>query len=214
VSTSGRSQGRRFDRDHGVATQAVLFLADLDPDVAGDAGAHATHYEPVPVAEFRHLLRSVPKDVIRTSTFVDVGAGLGRAVLLASEYPFKQIVGVEVSPALYEVAKDNVASVKGLEQQCRDIRLVRDDARLWKYPSGDVVVFLYNPFDAEAMAATLASIEGRDNPGATWIVYHTPVEREVIERDGRWAIVTDLPSGAVYEATRSPERLDPSASRC
>jgi len=200
MSTSGRAQGRRFDRDHSVATQAVLFLADLDPDAVGDAGAHATHYEPVPVADFQALLRTVPDEVIHSSTFVDVGAGMGRALLLASEYPFKQAVGVEVSPGLYEVGRHNIANARGFQSRCHDVRLVLADARLWSYPSGDLVVFLYNPFDGEALAATLASIAGRESAGDTWLVYHTPVERELIEANPYWTIHAEVRDAVVYRS--------------
>jgi SAM-dependent methyltransferase len=176
----------------------VLFLEDLDPDAVGDAGAHATHYEAVPVGDFRKLLAAIPPDVFPRATFVDVGAGMGRAILLASEYPFKQIVGIEVSPGLYEVAKMNLESARNLEQRCRDIRLVRADARLVEYPPGDLVVFLYNPFDASALEATLGAVLARRNAGDTWLVYHTPVERTVLDGDQKWQLIVEVGDAAVF----------------
>lgn len=198
MSTSGRAESRRFDRDHGVATHAVLFLEDLDPDAVGDAGAHATHYEAVPVSDFRALLARVPQDVIASSTFVDIGAGMGRGMLLASEYPFKQILGIEVSPGLLEVAKMNLASVRALRQGCADLRIVRDDARIYDYPPGDLVVFLYNPFDDEALRATLGAVLHRRNPGTTWLVYHTPVQRNVLDDDPAWELVAEVGDAAIW----------------
>jgi SAM-dependent methyltransferase len=182
-----RSAGRRFDHDYGVTTQALLFLDDLDPDAVGDAGAHATHYEAVPVDDFREMMSDVPADVIAASTFVDIGSGMGRAILLASEYPFKQIVGVELSPSLHEVAKDNLArATAAFERRCHDIRLVRDDARIFEYPPGDVVAFLYNPFDAIALEATLGALLARRQCGETWLLYHTPLDD--IEADPAWEV--------------------------
>lgn len=193
-----RSGRRRFDRDYRVTTHAVLFLTDLDPDAVGDAGAHATHYEAVPVPDFRALLGLVPTDAIAKATFVDVGAGMGRAVILAAEYPFKQVLGIELSPGLYEVAKENLVSARERSLRCRDIRLVRDDARIAHYPPGDLVVFLFNPFDADALRTALASITNRENPGATWLLYHTPVERAVLEAMPQWELVGEIPCGACY----------------
>jgi SAM-dependent methyltransferase len=195
-----RSAGRRFDREYGVTTHAVLFLSDLDPDAAGDAAAHATHYEAVPVGDFRALIAQLPRDARTGATFVDIGAGMGRALLLAAEYPFKQVVGVEVSPGLYEVAKENLERANDAKRRCRDLRVVRADARLWNYPPGDVVAFLYNPFDGPALEATLAALLGRRDPGATWLLYHTAVERALVERDATWKAVADLGFGAVYHA--------------
>ena len=193
-----RSGGRRFDREYGVTTHAVAFLSDLDPEAVGDAGAHATHYEAVPVADFRAALALVPKDAIPNATFVDVGAGMGRAVILAAEHRFKQVVGIEVSPALYEVAKENLAIARERGLRCKDIRLERGDARIAHYPPGDLVVFLFNPFDAEALRATIASIEGRRDPGKTWLLYHTPVERSVLDALPEWELLSVTQNVAVF----------------
>jgi len=198
-----RSGGRRFDREYGVTTHAVLWVSDLDPDTAGDAAAHATHYEAVPVADFRALLALVPKDAVAQATFVDVGAGMGRAMILAAEHPFKQVVGIEVSPALYEVAKENLSSPRVRGLRCRDVRLVRGDARIAHYPPGDLVIFLFNPFDTDALRATLPSITHRRNPGDTWLLYHTPVERAVIDALPEWTLVAEMQCGLVYRASEA-----------
>jgi SAM-dependent methyltransferase len=196
-----RSGGRRFDHDYGVTTHAVLFLTDLDPEAVGDAGAHATHYEAVPVTDFHALLALVPKKAIPTATFIDVGAGMGRAMILAAEYSFRQVVGIELSPGLYEVAKENLATARERGLRCHDIHLVRDDARIAHYPPGDLVVFLFNPFDAEALRATLASIAGRHDRGETWLLYHTPVERAVLDEMPEWKLLAETSCGAVYSAS-------------
>jgi SAM-dependent methyltransferase len=175
VPNSERSSGRRFDREHGVTTHAVMLLSQLDDDRSGEAYAHVTHYEAVPVADLRKMLTCVPDEFVRDAAFVDVGAGMGRAILIASEYPFKQIVGIELSAALFEIARENVARAHDLRTQCRDVRLVRGDARKRRYPSGNLVLFLFNPFDATALRTTLerivASRAGRD---AVYVLYHTP----------------------------------------
>ena len=202
-----RSGGRRFDHDYGVTTHAVLFLRDLDPEAVGDAGAHATHYEAVPVSDFHALLALVPKDKIPQATFVDIGAGMGRAMILAAQYPFKQVLGIELSPGLYEVAKENLATVRGRDMRCRDVRLSHADARIANYPPGDLVVFLFNPFDADALRTTLASIAGRRDAGDTWLLYHTPVERAVLDAMPEWSLVARVAFGDIYvlEANPTPD---------
>jgi SAM-dependent methyltransferase len=197
VPNSERSSGRTFDRRYGVTTHAVLFLSDLDPDDVGDAGAHATHYEAVPPNDFRALMSHLPASAISSSTFVDIGAGMGRALLLAAEYPFRQVVGVELSAGLFEVARENLARANARQRKCNDVRVDRSDARLWEYPPGDLVVFLFNPFDAAALVATLGAIRTRRRCGETWVVYHTPVERAVLEAIEDWTLVTEIPCGIV-----------------
>ena len=209
-----RAAGRRFDREHGVTTQALMFLGELGTE-RGEAYAHATHYEPVPVADFRLLIRRVPKDVVTAATFVDVGAGMGRAVLLAREYPFKQIVGIELSPHLAEIARENLARGHGFEVACRDVRLIRADARKRRMPRGDLVVFLYNPFDEDALGAVLDRIEEHRDASEVWLLYHTPVHGDLVVRRGYETVAT-FSGAAAYRLSLASmnDSIAPASSAC
>ena len=181
-------------------TEALLFLGDLDAEYIGEAAAHATHYEPVPVDDFVELMARLPEDAIRRSTFVDVGSGLGRAVFLAMGYPFKRIVGIEVSAALNETAKENLEKLRGIDVACADVRFVNEDARAFDYPSGDLVVFLFNPFDAAALRATLQRIGARAGAGETRLIYHTP-EHRAVPSDFGFVERADTGQAALFERT-------------
>jgi SAM-dependent methyltransferase len=182
-----------------VTTEALIFLGELDPEAIGPNLAFATHYEPTPVADIDRLLDAVPLAPER-STLVDVGAGLGRVVLHAARRPYRQIVGVEISPALVEVAKENRAAYRG-ELACRDIRLVRADAASFTFPRGDLVVYLYNPFRAEVLAPMLDRLTA-DRRRDVVLVYHTPLERAAIDAHPFFTLETDLGVGLVYRARR------------
>jgi SAM-dependent methyltransferase len=159
----------------------------------------ATHYEPTPVSDIDRLLDAAPLAPER-STLVDVGAGLGRVVLHAARRPFRQVVGVEISPALVEIAKDNRAAYRG-ERACCDIRLVRADAATFTFPRGDLVVYLYNPFRGEILAPLLDRLSA-DRRRNVALVYHTPVERAIIDRHPAFELVADLGIGLVYLARK------------
>jgi Histone methylation protein DOT1 len=203
-STSGRRSGQRFDAEHGVVTEALLFLGELDPHAIGDAIEDATHYEPTPVAQFEAMLDAVPLPP-GECTFVDIGAGLGRVVLLASTRPFRQIVGVEVSPALCETARDNVVRWRRVHADlaCKDIRIVHADAASFRFPAGNLVVYLYNPF-GEASISRLAGRLASDARGECVVLYHTPVHRRVFDGDARYRLVADLEFGVIYALPNMP----------
>ncbi|MBD5633923.1 MAG: class I SAM-dependent methyltransferase [Candidatus Eremiobacteraeota bacterium] len=193
---SGRRAGQRFDADHRVVTEALLFLGDLDPEAIGANIEHATHYEPTPVGELERLLAHVPFPLDR-ATFVDLGAGMGRALFAAARYPFRQIVGVEISPALAAIARDNLAVLDISEFACRDIRIVRGDASTFRFPKGDLIAYLYNPFDAMLVAKVIATLaRGRRTNLA--LLYHTPVERDVVEAHAAFELCAEEPFGVVY----------------
>jgi SAM-dependent methyltransferase len=134
------------------------------------------------------------------ATFVDVGAGMGRVVLRAAARPYRQIVGVEISPALHEVAKENRGAYRG-ELVCRDVRLVRADAAAFAFPRGDLVVYLYNPFRAEVLGPMLDRLAGARSREVV-LLYHTPVERAAVDAHAAFELIDDLGFGLVYRTRR------------
>jgi SAM-dependent methyltransferase len=202
---SGRRAGQRFDAENGVATEALLFLGDLDPEAIGPSIAHATHYEPTPVGELDALLRHVPF-ALDQATFVDLGAGLGRALFAAARYPFRQIVGVEISPALVATARDNAARFAaraGDERRCRDVRLVHGDAATFRFPRGDLVVYLYNPFDATLLERVVTSLTRTPREHLA-VLYHTPVERDLFDTNAAFEVLAEETFGVAYVHRRTP----------
>jgi hypothetical protein len=210
---SGRRAGRRFDADHGVVTEALVFLGDLDPEAVGPGIALATHYEPTPVADFKSLMASLPFGP-GGSTFVDVGSGMGRVVMLASQLPFKQVIGVEISPALNAIARDNLAAFNVADQRCRDVRLVRGDALSYRFPRGNLVAYLYNPLRADGVARVVERLVSSRGPAReVALVYHTPVERAAVDATHAFELVADLGFGVVYRLSRPAARISNADSR-
>jgi len=200
--SSGRRAGQRFDAARGVTTEALIFLGELDPEAVGPSIEFATHYEPTPVDEAEQLLDALPLPPERT-TFVDLGSGMGRVVLLAAERAYRQVIGVEISPALHEVAKENRDRYPRARLQSRDIRLVRADAATFTFPRGDLAVYLYNPFRAPVLQAVMDRLAS--HRGAVALAYHTPLERETIEALPAFAPAATFAFGTVWVKRAAPE---------
>jgi len=198
--SSGRRAGQRFDAQHNVSTEAIIFLGELDPENVGPGIEFATHYEATPVDDAQRLLDLSPLDPTR-ATFVDIGAGMGRVVFLAAERPYRQIVGVEISPALHEIAKANREKYPKALLACRDIRLVRSDAAAFAFPRGDLVVYLYNPFRHEVLEPMLDALLA-NRAREIVLLYHTPLERETIEARAAFDRIADLGFGVAYRLRR------------
>ncbi|HEX3467874.1 MAG TPA: class I SAM-dependent methyltransferase, partial [Candidatus Elarobacter sp.] len=133
-----------------------------------------------------------------TCTFVDLGAGMGRVVLLAARRPFRAVIGVEISPALVEIARENLASARDPRRVARDVKIVRADAAAYAPPRGDLVVYLYNPFRGPVLDAVLARLAAAGERANVALLYHTAVEREAVDATGAFALVADLGFGLVY----------------
>ena len=91
-----------FDEAHGTDTGGLIPGAALATGHASDA--QVTAYYAVAPSILDGLidvwLGTQPPHDIEEYTFLDVGAGKGRAMLTASQHPFRQVVGIELNPGL------------------------------------------------------------------------------------------------------------------
>ena len=110
---------------------------------------------------------------LRDFTFIDLGCGKGRVLLMASDYPFKKIIGVEFMPDLHRAAQKNIAGYSTDRQQCRQIEAVCMDARDFQFPSGPLVVYLFNPFSEATFAQVLENLRHsvEQTPRPIYIAY-------------------------------------------
>src|SRR5260370_9926823 len=84
-------------------------------------------------------------------TFVDLGSGKGRTLLMAAEYPFRRIVGVELIAELHRAARQNIREYRSPTQRCVQIDSVVVDAREFELPEEPLVLYLFNPLPERAL---------------------------------------------------------------
>lgn len=106
---------------------------------------------------FAQIVKGIPADLSQF-IFVDLGSGKGRVLLMASEHPFKRIIGVEFMPELHRAAQENIAKYTNERQQCRQIESICMDARDLEFPDGPLVVYLFNPFSESTFARVLENL--------------------------------------------------------
>jgi SAM-dependent methyltransferase len=201
-----------FDLTYGVRTRVVPSLGEFPRTFFRGGVEHA----PSPVARFREVLDGLEPDLGDT-VFVDYGSGAGRAVLLAATYPFKEVVGIELSRSLHERARANLAAFPADARRARAVRLVCGDVTAFALPSDPAVLYFYNPFREGVMRRVLAAIETSliRTPRRVTIVlafcYKGP--REVIERspffrpvrvDRGITVLQSLPAPPIVR--RAPDR--------
>jgi len=157
---------------------------EADLQTFGLAGEGRVRYEPSGWLDLRRILRQ--DDVGPDDVFADLGSGKGRVVLQAARYPFRRVMGVELSPELTAIAHRNLATMS--DRRCREIELVTADVLEFEIPDDLTVVYLYNPFRGEIFGRVLEKlIESVDRaPRTLRMIYRTPVEHELIEATGRF----------------------------
>jgi SAM-dependent methyltransferase len=149
-------------------------------------GLFHSAYQPTDLALFREMMASLPalsqQFAFDAFTFVDLGCGKGRTLLMASEYPFRRIVGVELIAELHRAAQENIRAYHSATQQCRQIEALCADACKFEFPEEPLVLYLFNPLPEHALSQVLLRLEKslERAPRAVWIVYHNPLLERVI----------------------------------
>jgi SAM-dependent methyltransferase len=174
-----------FDRQYGVDTSELIAAEDLASGKEKDL--YNAGYFGVAPSVLRQILDRLQLD-FEEYTFIDLGSGKGRALLIASEYPFRSVVGVELSPKLHAIAVDNLARCRGLAQQCRNVRSIEGDATEFIFTAGPLVIYLWNPFEAPVFASVLVNLEAaiKRELRPVYIVYIQPDLESMIEDSRFW----------------------------
>lgn len=157
-------------RDGVRAAEDWYFDTRWNVDTAGERSARrATDivglprdghvYAPARARNVEAALDQLPADAVSSSTFVDLGSGKGRVVFLAARRPFRSACGVEYSESLHRQAEQNLCSFRGSEEARRRVTFLLADAAEFAFPSGDLVLHLFNPFGPEVMRCVLENLQ-------------------------------------------------------
>ena len=157
-----------FDIENGVRTSGLVAGRDLRPGHRHQR--YATAYFGVAPSVFQSLVerwrRSRPVAPLEEYTFIDLGAGMGRAMLLASQMPFSRVLGVEFHPTLAQIGRRNMALWRAADRAVAPMRMHCCDAVEFPLPQGPCLVFLFNPFGETVMRRLLerwrAALKGRE----------------------------------------------------
>ncbi len=170
-----------FDLAHGVDTMGLVYGETLFAERAHarpQDGVHywVTGYYGITPSAFNAALARL--DLVWSRfTFVDVGCGKGRAMLLAWRLPFREIAGVELAPELAAVAERNLAAFQATWRQSRvPARVTAGDATSVALPAGPLVLFLYHPFAGPVMRRFLNHVKAAvaAEPREVYLLYANP----------------------------------------
>lgn len=148
-------------------------------------GAFHSPYQPTEPALFHEMLRDLQGRAgldFADFTFVDLGSGKGRTLLMASDYPFQSIIGVELLPALDHIAKQNLHQYRNESQKCFVVESICADATNFAFPDAALIVYLFNPFPESGLRRTLANLGQslQQHPRSVYVLYHNPQLEHVV----------------------------------
>lgn len=146
-----RFKERMEEKRLGIRSEEIISLKELGLE-------NEERREHVPT-QFHHFqkMRQVLQPESAHEVFIDYGAGLGRMVVLAATLPFRRVIGIELSAALAERARQNVSLCRQ-KLKCQDVTVVTADAESFEVPAEATTIFFYNPFAGSILTKVLENI--------------------------------------------------------
>lgn len=171
-------------------------------------GTFHSAYQPTEPAAFHEMLDTLQKlasagsatFTFRDFIFVDLGSGKGRTLLMASDYPFRRIVGVELLPSLHRIAQQNLSQYHSESQQCFAIEAICADATLFALPKDPLVIFLFNPFPESGMRQVVLHLEQSlsNDPRPAYVLYHNPLLEHLLSESTCLRKIMSAPQYSIF----------------
>ena len=169
-----------YDWEHRVDTTSanVSWRARL-------IGLLNSSYQPIEPPLFQEMVNALGIDYDQF-TFIDIGSGKGRALLMASEYPFRRVIGVEFLPELHVIAQENIRRFRDERKRCQQIEVVQGDATEFRFPAEALVVFMFHPLPESGFRKVIANLQAsiRENPRPLWLIYANPLFESIVLESG------------------------------
>ena len=148
-------------------------------------GVFHSPYQPTESALFHEMLDALRQQSqldFHDFIFVDLGSGKGRTLLMASDYPFRRIVGVELLPALHRAAQENLSRYRSESQRCFALESICADATEFSFPAEPTVLYLFNPFPEAGLRRLIANLEQslKAHLREVYVLYHNPLLEHVL----------------------------------
>ena len=163
-----------FDLELGIDTSAMAPLWALD--ISSPNSKFGIRYQTMEPSKFLAYLRAVPVDP-REFTFIDLGCGKGRTLILAAREGFKSVMGVEFSPQLAAIARQNIARVGASAE------VIECDASRYEFSDGNLLIYMYHPFGSPVLDAVIRNLTqwNERRRGTAYVVYANPACHERFE---------------------------------
>ena len=176
-----------FDAAHGTKTAGIQELFELN--VVGENARHGLRHIASDPNSFVELMRRLDVDFGNYS-FIDLGSGKGRVLLLAASFPFHRIIGVEFAVELHNAAQENLVAFAERGSDTSRISLFLADAASFSFPVEPLIIYLFNPFGSRIIRRVAENVlsSWRDAPRPIEVLYAHPLHLSEFV-DAGWRVI-------------------------
>lgn len=201
IRTLRRTENRDLDFDLEHEVDTTRSNVSLRTQLMAAFVGH--EYGPSEPWIFEQIMHALPIE-FTDYTFIDLGSGKGRSLLMAGDYCFRRILGVELMPNLHRAAERNISRQPAGRQRERQIESTCMDARDFSFPLEPAVLYLFNPFSEPLLATVLTNVRCSlvDNPRPFFVAYRDP-EYEHLLKNCAWLVkISGRREWAIYKGIR------------
>lgn len=155
-----------FDRKYSTDTSGRIHLKDLT--IIGNNIEYGTWYGAMSPKHFKQIMHHLNVN-FNEFQFIDFGSGKGRALLMASDYGFNKIIGIEFAEELHHIANNNVSVYERYTKKPTKIENIFEDATNYIIPDWQLIIFFNSPFTGNVMKQVL------ENISSSLIMYHRKI---------------------------------------
>ena len=168
-----------FDWKYNLDT--VTWISHENLIKENNIAKYSGHYQGTNAYLVKTLLKRL--NLSKDRTFVDIGSGKGRILLLAHHYGFNAVKGIELSQQLHDISKKNIQSFTSKTKSKPNIALFNIDATTYKFNKKDSIIFMYNPFNGIIFEMVIQNLKQSllDHPRKMTIIYMNPTETAILE---------------------------------
>ena len=123
---------------------------------------------------------------------------------MASDYPFKKIIGVEFMPDLCQAAQENIDNYSSDRRKSAQMEIFCMDACGFEFPAGPLVVYLFNPFSEPVFVKVMENLRQslKQAPREVLVAYRYPEHErllaeagwlEKVEATEQWTVYRNCP---------------------
>ena len=177
---SYRISNQYYENKYGVNTSGMIKMADLgynDPDFID--------YGPIGYKDILAIIKLIPLD-LNNAVFVDYGSGMGRAIVAAATFPFKRVIGIEISDKLIEISSKNIRVMK--HKRAKIVECLNLDATKYRLDEDINLIYFFNPFKGAVLEKVINNIFISYNisPRIIYIIYFNSIHFENAIMNFQW----------------------------
>ena len=172
----------KYEKQLGINTHSIVNLDKLT--LAGDSSEQNHHYQGASYYILFSLFHKLPPE-IKQNPFIDFGCGKGRALFVAEQCGFTNLIGVDIAKELIDDATENLAGYN-LKNKSSQISFLFQDATKYQIPSNASVFYFFNPFGADIMQLVIDNLKQsvKQYPRTMYCLYLNPKYKSVFEKNG------------------------------